>query len=277
MEVGFCFPGEVCKVILQRPERGEALWLAIHPRGWIKVTWCFRFVDVKNVCFFWLLEMCDPARFVLRMEQRMWFLAENISFYPLCPTRVGHIGPFECVSAAFSLLPPVYPVRSYRPTESDIPTPVTIFFSCTALCLLGISRPPIASTSTWPTHLLSQSSGLPCSQPGHTVGLAMAHLSTAFFWLLRLLLGISRPFMASTWRQIPRFYILSLDPAQSPLGLIQSCSLQSSGQPTYYLRISANLATSYHTLLPHVTCSVAASDSVLLFNLLSSLASSTCS
>eukprot|EP00434_Breviolum_minutum_P033610 symbB.v1.2.029741.t2/scaffold3290.1/size59655/4 len=37
VEVGFFCPGEVCKVILQRPERGEALWLAIHPRGWIKV------------------------------------------------------------------------------------------------------------------------------------------------------------------------------------------------------------------------------------------------
>lgn len=126
VEVGFFFPGEVCKVILQRPERGEALWLAIHPRGWIKVTWCFRVVDVKNVCFFWLLEMCDPARFVLRMEQPMWFLAENISFYPLCPTPVGHIGPFECVSAAFSLLPPVsvrLPAWAYCPARySGVPS-----------------------------------------------------------------------------------------------------------------------------------------------------------
>ena len=62
MEVGFCFPGEVCKVILQRPERGEALWLAIHPRGWIKVTWCFRFVDVKNVCFFLTLGDVWPCQ-----------------------------------------------------------------------------------------------------------------------------------------------------------------------------------------------------------------------
>ncbi len=75
----FFLPGEVCKVILQRPERGEALWLAIHPRGWIKVSWCFGFVDMKHVFFFVTLgEMCDNARFVDRMEQPMWFLAENV-------------------------------------------------------------------------------------------------------------------------------------------------------------------------------------------------------
>lgn len=145
------FPGEVCKVILQRPERGEALWLAIHPRGWIKVTWCFRFVDVKNVRFFDSWRCVTLPGSCSGWNSSCGSLLKTYYFFPLCPTRVGHIGPFECVSAAFSLLPPVYPVWSYWPARSDIPTPVTIFFSCTAffwlLCLLlGISRPPMAST-----------------------------------------------------------------------------------------------------------------------------------
>ena len=149
--------------------------------------------------------------------------------------------------------------------------PSTAFFWLLRL-LLSISTPPMASTWTWPTHLLSQSSGLPfwhiqappfsgfsafslASQhrpwhqlePGqptyyprapvchsgtsehrlflasppspwhlstaHSINLnlanpltipelrsaILAHPSTAFFWLLRLLLGISAPPIASTW------------------------------------------------------------------------------
>jgi len=31
-------PGECFKSIMQRPEKGQAEWLAMHPRGWVKVA-----------------------------------------------------------------------------------------------------------------------------------------------------------------------------------------------------------------------------------------------